>query len=41
LDGITFSKWRSESLKGYGNAVVPQIPERLFTAIELKIYEDY
>jgi hypothetical protein len=20
LDGITFSKWRAESIKGYGNA---------------------
>ena len=25
LDGITFSKWRNESIKGYGNAVVPQV----------------
>ena len=24
LDGITFSKWRNESLKAYGNAIVPQ-----------------
>ena len=25
LDGITFSKWRSESIKAYGNAIVPQV----------------
>lgn len=34
LDGITFSKWRSESIKAYGNAVVPQIPYMIFKAIE-------
>ena len=34
LDGITFSKWRNESIKGYGNAVVPQIPYQIFKAIE-------
>jgi DNA (cytosine-5)-methyltransferase 1 len=30
LDGITFSKWRSESIKGYGNAIVPQIAYEIF-----------
>lgn len=30
LDGITFSKWRAESIKGYGNAIVPQIAYELF-----------
>ena len=25
LDGITFSKWRQESIKAYGNAWVPQV----------------
>lgn len=35
LDGVTFSKWRSESIKGYGNAVVPQIPFQIFQAIEI------
>jgi DNA (cytosine-5)-methyltransferase 1 len=30
LDGITFSKWRQESIKGYGNAIVPQIALQLF-----------
>ncbi len=34
LDGIAFSKWRSESIKGFGNAVVPQIPFQIFQAIE-------
>jgi DNA (cytosine-5)-methyltransferase 1 len=30
LDGITFSKWRNESIKGYGNAIVPQVAFELF-----------
>jgi len=34
LDGITFSKWRNESIKAYGNAVVPQIVFKIFKAIE-------
>lgn len=34
LDVITFSKWRNESIKAYGNAVVPQIPFMIFQAIE-------
>jgi len=34
LDGITFSKWRNESIKGYGNAIVPQIAYQLFQIIE-------
>jgi DNA (cytosine-5)-methyltransferase 1 len=33
LDGITFSKWRNESLKGYGNAIVPQVAYQIFQAI--------
>ena len=33
LDGITFSKWRKESIKGYGNAIVPQIAHQLFQII--------
>ena len=33
LDGITFSKWRSESLKAYGNAIVPQVAYQIFKAI--------
>jgi DNA (cytosine-5)-methyltransferase 1 len=34
LDGITFPKWRNESVKGYGNAIVPQIALQLFQIIE-------
>lgn len=34
LDGITFSKWRNESIKGYGNAIVPQIAYQLFQIID-------
>lgn len=34
LHGITFSKWRNESLKAYGNAVVPQIVFNIYKAIE-------
>ena len=33
LDGITFSKWREESIKGYGNAIVPQVALQIFNAI--------
>ena len=33
LDGITFPKWRAESIKGYGNAIVPQIAYELFKVI--------
>ena len=33
LDRITFSKWRAESIKGYGNAIVPQIAYQLFEII--------
>jgi DNA (cytosine-5)-methyltransferase 1 len=34
LDGITVSKWRRESIKGYGNAIVPQVALNIFKAIE-------
>lgn len=37
LDGITFPKWRNESIKGYGNAVVPQVVYQIFKAIEQSI----
>lgn len=30
LDGITFPKWRAESIKGYGNAIVPQVAYEIF-----------
>jgi DNA (cytosine-5)-methyltransferase 1 len=34
LDGITFPKWRNESIKGYGNAIVHQVVFQIFKAIE-------
>ena len=34
LDGITFPKWRQESIKAYGNAIVPQVALQIFKAIE-------
>lgn len=33
LDGITFPKWRTESIKGYGNAIVPQVAYEIFKVI--------
>ena len=33
LDGITFPKWRRESIKAYGNAIVPQVAYRIFQCI--------
>ena len=33
LDGITLPSWRRESLKAYGNAVVPSVPLQIFNAI--------
>jgi DNA (cytosine-5)-methyltransferase 1 len=33
LDGITFSKWRKESVKAYGNAIVPQVAYQIFKSI--------
>jgi len=34
LDFITFSKWRAESIKAGGNAIVPQVAYQIFKAIE-------
>lgn len=34
LDGITFSKWRTETLGAYGNAIVPNVAYEIFKAIE-------
>lgn len=34
LDSITFPKWRRESIKAYGNAIVPQVALRIFEAIQ-------
>jgi DNA (cytosine-5)-methyltransferase 1 len=33
MDGITFPKWRSESIKSYGNAIVPQVALQIFKSI--------
>jgi DNA (cytosine-5)-methyltransferase 1 len=38
LDGVTFSKWRNESIKAYGNAIVPQVAFQIFKAIEKTLY---
>jgi DNA (cytosine-5)-methyltransferase 1 len=35
LDSISFSRWRNESIKAYGNAIVPQIALEIFKAIDL------
>jgi len=35
LDGITFSKWRNESIKAYGNAIVPQVAFEIFKIINI------
>lgn len=34
LDTITFSKWRNESIKAGGNAIVPQVVYQIFKTIE-------
>ena len=34
LDGITFPRWRTESIKGAGNAIVPQVSLQIFKALE-------
>jgi DNA (cytosine-5)-methyltransferase 1 len=34
LDSITFSKWRIESIKAAGNAIVPQVVYQIFKSIE-------
>lgn len=34
LDGITFSKWRKESIMSYGNAIVPNVAYEIFKAIQ-------
>lgn len=37
--GITVPKWRNQSVKGFGNAVVPQVPLQIFETINK--YENY
>lgn len=34
LDSITFSKWRNESIKAGGNAIVPQVVHQIFKSIQ-------
>ena len=34
LDSITFPKWRNESIKAGGNAIVPQVAYQIFKSIE-------
>jgi DNA (cytosine-5)-methyltransferase 1 len=34
LDSITFSKWRAESIKAGGNAIVPQVVYQIFKTIQ-------
>ena len=34
LDSITFPKWRKESIKAYGNAIVPAVAHEIFKAIQ-------
>ncbi len=41
LDGIAFQKWKEQSIKLYGNAIVPQVALQIFKAInkyELNLY---
>jgi DNA (cytosine-5)-methyltransferase 1 len=34
LDDISISKWRKETIKAYGNAIVPQVAVQIFQAIQ-------
>lgn len=40
LDGITFPKWRNESIKAGGNAIVSQVALQIFKAIEKVIQSE-
>lgn len=37
FSGITFSRWRMESIKAYGNTWVPQVAYEIFRAINTLI----
>ncbi|TYP71508.1 DNA cytosine methyltransferase [Aquimarina intermedia] len=39
LDGITFSKWRNQSIQAYGNAIVPQVIYQIYQVIDQMIKE--
>lgn len=43
VDGISysFSKWRNESIKAYGNAIVPQVAMEMFRAIKRTVELNY
>ncbi|HBG71452.1 MAG: hypothetical protein A2W93_14465 [Bacteroidetes bacterium GWF2_43_63] len=41
MDGITFSKWRNESVKAYGNAIVSQAIMPVMEGLQILINEDY
>jgi len=40
LDGITFPKWRNESIKAGGNAIVPQVAFEIFKAIDQTVQRE-
>ena len=40
LDGVTFPKWKTESLKAFGNAIVPQVALQIFEAIQMAAIAD-
>jgi DNA (cytosine-5)-methyltransferase 1 len=40
LDGITFPKWRKESITGFVNAVMPQVLYHIFKDIQMAAIED-
>lgn len=43
VDGISYSfaKWRNESIKAYGNAIVPQVAMEIFRAIKRTVELNY
>lgn len=43
VDGISYSfaKWRNESIKAYGNAIVPQMAMEVFRAIKMTVELNY
>ena len=43
VDGVpySFAKWRNESIKAYGNAIVPQVAMEIFRAIKMTVELNY
>lgn len=43
VDGVSYSfaKWRNESIKAYGNAIVPQVAMEIFRAIKMTVELNY